>query len=437
MRVWEEFIKKQETLLGSEVVNQWLRTLKVVHFDSANLYMEAKDSFQIHWFEEHIRPLLKSQLLNNNFRPIKVHLSVVSENTTTEPKSKKQKEKSPPLHFTFDKLDPSMTLENFVVGNENQVLARFISELTGSTATFNPIYFWGGLGCGKTHLLIALAQAFRQKGLNALYARAETFTEHVVSAIRASEMQVFRKAYRHVDVLLIDDVHLFARKGATQEEFFHTFNALHSLSRQIILSSKCAPTLLEEIEPRLISRFEWGINIHFEKLDGEERKQMLEKRCDSLNFPLDQEVIKWLLQKFQSSKSLNRALEALILRSHLEKRRNSQQIDKNAAEKMVADLLLQEEQTALSPEKIISAVSTIYGIRNEDLLGKSQSQECSLPRQIAMYLCRQELKLPFQSIGQIFGRDHSTVMASIRQVEKKLEEKELYSSLLEIKGMLN
>ncbi len=437
MRVWEEFIKKQEALLGSEVVNQWLRTLKVVHFDSANLYMEAKDSFQVLWFEEHIRPLLKSKLLNNNFRPIKVHISVVSENTATEAKSKKQKEKSPLLQFTFDKLDPSMTLENFVVGNENLVLSRFLNELIGSTAVFNPIYFWGSPGCGKTHLLIALAQAFRKRGLNALYARAETFTEHVVSAIRASEMQVFRKAYRHVDVLLIDDVHLLARKWATQEEFFHTFNALHSLNRQIILSSKCAPPLMEEIEPRLISRFEWGINIHFEKLVGEERKQMLEKRCDSLNFPLDPEVIQWLLHKFQSSKSLNRALEALVLRSHLEKKRNLQHIDKKAAEKMLADLLLQEEQTALSPEKIISAVSTIYGIRNEDLLGKSQSQECSLPRQIAMYLCRQELKLPFQSIGRIFGRDHSTVMTSITQVEKKLKEKELYSSLLEIKGMLN
>jgi len=438
MRAWEEFIKKQESLFGSEVVNQWLRALKVVHFDSANLYLEAKDSFQVLWFEEHIRPCLKSHLLNNNFRPIKVHLSVVSENASVAegPKSKKQMKKTqPPLQFIFDKLDPSMTLDNFVVGNENQVLSRFIGELTGSHADFNPIYFWGSPGCGKTHLLTALAQAFCKSGFNALYARAETFTEHVVSAIRASEMQSFRKAYRHVDVLLIDDVHLFARKWATQEEFFHTFNALHSSGRQIILSSKCAPPLLEEIEPRLISRFEWGINIHFEKLDSEESKKMLMKRCDSLDFPLDQEVIKLLLQKFRSSKSLNRALEALVLRSHLEKKRSSHNIDKNAAERMLADLLLQEEQTALSPGKIISAVSTIYGIRHEDLLGKSQSQECSLPRQIAMYLCRQELKLPFQSIGQIFGRDHSTVMTSIKQVEKRLEERERLSSFLEIKGL--
>src|SRR6267154_1330658 len=218
-----------------------------------------------------------------------------------------------------------MTLENFVIGIDNQVMFHFFCELVGynpkeeksdippTIGILNPIYLWGGAGCGKTHLLIALAQAFCKKGLNALYARAETFTEHVVSAIRASEMQSFRKAYRHVDVLLIDDVHLFARKNATQEEFFHTFNTLHTSGRQIILSSKYSPALLEEIEPRLVSRFEWGINIHFEKLKSEELKEMLLKRCTSLNFRLSDEVINFLVQIFQSSKSLNRALEALIL----------------------------------------------------------------------------------------------------------------------------
>jgi chromosomal replication initiator protein len=439
MRAWEEFVKKQEGVLGAEVAQKWLHTLKVVHFDSGNLYLEAKDPFHVLWFEEHIRPLLKSALLNNNFRPIKVHLTV---SEASAPGKKKEKRKlPPPAPLVFDKLDSAMTLENFVMGESNQVLLRFISEITAQTATtFNPVYFWGGSGCGKTHLLMALSHAFNKRGLHAQYARAETFTEHMISAIRSSEMQSFRKAYRHVDVLLIDDIHVFARKGATQEEFFHTFNTLHTSGRQIILSSKCAPAMLEEIEPRLVSRFEWGINIHFEQLNTNELIQMLLKRCTLFHFPLADDVISFLVKAFPSSKALNRALEALILRCHLEKdarrKRNPQTFEKQEVEEMLKDLILQQQQSALCPEKIIATISAIYGIRSEDLLGKSQAQECSFPRQIAMYLCRQELKLPFQAIGQIFCRDHSTVMSSVKQIEMRIEasDKELLSSLAEFQS---
>ena len=457
MQAWEDFLKKQEGILGRQVVEKWLRPLNVVHFDSGNLYLEAKDSFQIAWFEEHIRPLLKSQLINNNFRSVKVHLIMGETPVSPKPSKYSRKEKgqtNPPIKFFFDPLDPSMTMENFIPGEANRIVFRLFSELTGydpmpgmqapSTplAAFNPIYLWGGSGCGKTHLLTALTHAFRKKGLNALYARAETFTEHVIAAIRSSEMQSFRKAYRHVDVLLIDDVHVFARKDATQEEFFHTFNTLHTSGRQIILSSKCAPAFLEEIAPRLVSRFEWGINVHFEKLGIKDLKNVLLKRCTELHFPLSEDVAEDLVQTFPSSRSLNRALDALVLRCHLEgnalHKRNPQMMDKETVHKVLSDLIAQEQKTALSPEKIISVVSAVYGIRSEDLLGKSQNQECSLPRQIAMYLCRQELKLPFQGIGDVFDRDHSTVMTSIKHIQKKIEESDpnLRSCMVEIKDKI-
>jgi chromosomal replication initiator protein len=455
MHAWQEFVKQQENQLGKEAAEKWLRPLKVIHFDSANLYLEAIDSFQILWFEEHIRPLLKTQLLNNNFRPIKVHITL-NDSPSSPPFSKPSKKESnlgaPPLPFFYDKLDPLLTLENFIPGKANQVLFHLLCELSGhptdhSTteeslvplAAFNPIFLWGTTGSGKTHLLMALTQTFKKRGLNALYARAETFTEHVVSAIRSSEMQSFRKTYRHVDVLLIDDIHLFARKDATQEEFFHTFNTLYTSSRQIILSSKCPPSLLREIEPRLVSRFEWGINIHLEKLEEENLMQVLQKRCEGFHFPLRDDVSSYLVHSFPSSKSLHKALEALILRCHLEEdarhKRNSLLIDLESAKRMLADLFTQQQHHVLTPEKIISTVSAKFGIRvKEDLLGSSQSHTCSLPRQIAMYLCRQELKLPFQAIGRIFLRDHSTVMASIKQIEKKIEkkDKEVIVSISEI-----
>jgi chromosomal replication initiator protein len=458
MQAWNDFIKKQERLLGKDIVERWLYPLKIVHFDSANLYLEAKDSFHLLWFEEHIRPLLKAQLLNSNFRPVKVHLTIGESQAPPQASkfSKKEKGKShPPVHFFQDKLDPAMSLENFVPGEANKIVFKLLCELAGyqgateklqeptiPLAAFNPIYLWGGSGSGKTHLLMALTHAFRKRGQNALYARAETFTEHVVSAIRSSQMQAFRKAYRHVDILLIDDAHVFARKNATQEEFFHTFNTLHTSARQIILSSKCTPALLDEIEPRLVSRFEWGINIHLEKLSGKDLAQVLQKRCEGLHFPLTEDVCEYLIQTFPTNKSLHRALEALVLRCHLEEdarhKRNSLLINLESAKRMLADLSAQEQMSALTAEKIISAVSSKYGIRGEDLFGKSQSQECSLPRQIAMYLCRHELKLPFQRIGQIFSRDHSTVMTSIKQIQKKVEssDNELLNSLIEIRDII-
>jgi chromosomal replication initiator protein len=449
MQTWTTFVHKQEQLLGQEAAARWLHPLKVVHFDSGNLYLEAKDAFQLEWFEEQIRPLLKSQLLNPNGRSIKVHLTLA--NTETSPGSKgKGKTKVPPLVFFSDKLDPVMTLHNFVARASNAPLFRLVSELTGYNAaldtfekptlplaTFNPLYLWGPSGCGKTHLLMALTHAFKAAGLNALYARTETFTEHVVAAIRNSDMHHFRKLYRHVDILLIDDVHQLSRKYATQEEFFHTFNTLHSSGRQIVLAANCPPSLLEEIEPRLTSRFEWGINLHFEKLGIEDLKGVLQARCHSLDFPLSEEASAFLLNAFHSTSSLYCALEALILRCHLEKK-NVEEIDPPMVESLLADLIKKELSSALSPEKIHAAVAAVYGIRIQDLVGKSQHQEISLPRQVAMYLCREELRLPFQAIGRLFERDHSTVMTSVKLIEKKLHDvdKELLTSLAEIRRHL-
>jgi chromosomal replication initiator protein len=441
MQTWEDFLKKQESRLGKQTVDKWLRSLKIVHFDSGNLYLEASEAFQISWFEEHIRPFLKSQLVNNNYRPVKVHLNLQEASSSPKPlPSKKEKSKST-FFFTQDKIDPSATLETFVPGMSNLVFFRLLCELAGydcdsqsfitpslALAAFNPIFIWGPPGSGKTHLLMALSQAFKKRGLNTLYARTETFTEHVVGAIRNSDMQHFRKTYRSPDILLFDDVHLLARKDATQEEFFHTFNTLHNTGRQIILSSQQPPAHLTDIEPRLISRFEWGINLHIEKLSAKELHIVLEKRCEHLHFPLSEEVQSFLVEHFPHSHALHRAIEALILRVHLQSNavyhRQSHLIDQETAKEFLKDLIEKEREHTLTPDKIIHAVAAYYGIRNGDILGKSQSQECVAPRQLAMYLCRMELKLAFAAIGRIFSRDHSTVMTSVKYIQQQLDKQD-------------
>lgn len=457
MQVWNDFLKKQESILGKQTVDKWLRSLKIVHFDSGNLYLEASESFQISWFEEHVRPLLKTQLTNNNFRSIKVHLNLQESSASLirPPLLKKDKDRTT-FVFHPDKIDASATLDTFVPGEINLVGFRLLCELSGydrdahsfveptlALAAFNPIFIWGGSGTGKTHLLMALKQSFEKRGLKALYFRIETFTEHFVGAIRNAEMQLFRTTYRSPDILLIDDVHVLARKDATQEEFFHTFNALHTTNRQIIMTSQQPSSLLSEIEPRLISRFEWGIALHLEKLEQTELSEVLDRRCEQLHFPLSKEVRTFLIETFLHSHGLHRALEALILRLHLQKnvllQRQPGLIDKALAQELLQDFIQKEKASALTPEKIITSVSAFYGIRNEDILGKSQAQECVTPRQIAMYLCRKELKIAFAAIGRIFSRDHSTVMTSVKNIQQQLDkqDKSIKAPLLEISRTLS
>ncbi|MBA3237115.1 MAG: chromosomal replication initiator protein DnaA [Parachlamydiaceae bacterium] len=437
MEAWENFLKHQEEELGVATVQKWLRPLKLLHFDACNLYLEAKDSFQINWFEEHIRPKILSTLYNNNKKRIKVHL------TTSKPSSEKteqnlsgkgrasNQESTPQqkTELTFDTIDPNFSFENFVEPSSSPLPVRLCSSLDGTPQlTFNPIYIYGDAGAGKTHLLMATALHLQKQGLKVIYARADTFTEHVVSAIRSGEMKDFRQAYRSADVLIVDDVQVFARKAATQEEFFHTFNTLHLSGKQIILAANCAPQGLTNIEARLISRFEWGISIPLGNMSQSELMMMLEKKAKAFHFPLSNVISTFLLETFKSgTKSLTRALQALILRTHLDSTGSHSAdtlISLPQAKALLNDLIVEEQKIVLTPVKIIHLVCDHFGIRPEDLLEKSQSRDRVLPRQIAMYFCRKELQMPFLKIAELFSKDHSTVMSSVKLMQKALDNSE-------------
>lgn len=445
MQAWEKFLKLQEEDLGAETVRKWLRTLRVKDFDSTNLYLEAKDSFQVLWFEEHMRAKVLTGLFNNNKRPVKVHLTVAGAKKPEKGgvRSRKQPpvtDEKPPFTPAFENLDPLCTFENLVVSESNLLAHKILCEVAGlplqenvsshpdsQLAVFNPIYVYGPTGTGKTHLLMATAHSLRQRGLDIIYTRAETFTEHVVQAIRAGEMAAFRRAYRSKDVLLLDDVHVFSRKNSTQEELFHTFNTLHLAGKQIILSANCAPQDLQLVEPRLVSRFEWGIVMPLEPLKPEETLLVLRKKCAAIQFPLSHKVEEFLCEVFSSSpKALCAGLEALALRMHLTESADgyraqpSSSLSVTAVRDLLLDLMEDEERQLLKPEKIVQAVAESFGIRLEDIFGKSQSREFVTPRQLAMYLCRQSLKMSFTKIGDFFKRDHSTVMSGIRRVREEL-----------------
>jgi chromosomal replication initiator protein len=464
MQAWEKFLLKLDQDLGAPTVNKWLRTLKVCNFDACNLYLEAKDSFQVAWFEEHIRSKVNELLLNNNRKKIAVHLTARGGSKKTRKGARGKKAASetnkasptpPEFSIVFDELDPYARFDHFVFCRENLLAFKLLCDVTGfdpedgslgapetPLATFNPLYLYGPPGTGKTHLLMATTHCLRELGLRAVYARSETFTEHVVSAIRAGEMRQFRQAYRDIDVLIMDDVHVFSRKGATQEEFFHTFNTLHVEGKQIILSASCPPQDLELIEPRLISRFEWGITLGLGSQSQEELAKIARAKASALSFDIDGRVLDYLLQTFKSgSHAVCKAMEALILRSHLRQGEGKQAPPLTAAmaAHVLKDLVEDELRSEMTPEAIIQAVSEHYGIRVEDILSKAQSRECVVPRQVAMHLCRQELKLPYTKIGHLFSRDHSTVMSSCRQVKKKMDKQnsDLLSSMKSISKALH
>ncbi len=442
---WNTFVLHLERELGKETVERWVRSLTVKSTGKQKIILEAKDSFQALWFEEHLRPRL-AWLLDPLGMPIAICLQTAGK--SAPPKKPSKPSKAEPLAFSlaFHELNPFSTFENFIPLDENTIVLKLLDELcaylasdrlsklspivapdTTRMAPPNPVYLCGPSGSGKTHLLTATAHRLKHAGLSVIMARSELFTEHVVKSIRAGEMAAFRNLWRHTDVLIVDDIHLLARKNATQEEFFHTFNSLHVAGKQIILSANCFPQQLQFIEPRLISRFEWGVVLPVSPLPKKLFPTLLEKKANFFNFPLSPKLANALADLFPSTpKACTKALDSLTYRLSLSKSRQALPSGPTALahiKDLLADLIDEEQLLALTPEKIVNITAETYGIKREDLLGRSQAREFLLPRQVAMYLIRKHLKLPFMRIGELFHKNHSTIMSAIRQVEKLIPDK--------------
>lgn len=445
---WDLFLKELEGTYGKATLDRWARSLKVEAFHSSVTFL-AKDSFQTLWFDEHIRQKFSDYLAHHHIK-CKIELTVEGQKKPNKPLSKRAeeaKDKKPySFHLHFPELDPTATYERFLVHEENEIPFKIVEEVCSSlmrkkisqlsdlhSNSFqeepsfgNPVYLYGPSGSGKTHLLQASAHKLRQAGFNAVYARSDLFTEHVIRSIRAGEMSQFRKLWRNVDILFVDDVHLLAKKSATQEEFFHTFNTLHTAGTQLFLAANCLPQQLQFIEQRLISRFSWGIVLELTTIPKKMYRALVEQKAQALQFVLSPKIINFLLDHFSSSpKACCQALEALILRSSLSRpymRKASISMSEEQLRSLLKDLIEEEEKTALTFERIVSLTAQAYGITESDLLGKSQSRECVLPRQITMYLMRKHLKLSYMKIGDRFFRDHSTVMSAIRQIEKLIKD---------------
>jgi chromosomal replication initiator protein len=278
---------------------------------------------------------------------------------------------------------------------------------------YNPLFLYGGVGLGKTHLLHAIGNACHADGLNVLYVSSEEFTNDMINAIRTHTTQAFREKYRSADVLLVDDIQFIAGKESTQEEFFHTFNTLHGQDKQIIVSSDRPPKSLITLEERLRSRFEWGLTADIQAPDFETRLAILRSKAERTGRNISDEILESIAKQIQSNiRELEGALNRIIAFADL----SGSALTPSLVEVALSDLL--PARGDLEPEKIVNHVAEYYKLSIEKLLGRDRTKDVAHPRQIAMYLLREEAKISFPQIGEALGgRDHSTVMSAIDKVK--------------------
>ncbi|HEV8229456.1 MAG TPA: chromosomal replication initiator protein DnaA [Candidatus Limnocylindria bacterium] len=320
-------------------------------------------------------------------------------------------------------LNARYTFSTFVVGSNNRLAhaaALSVAERPGHS--YNPLFIYGGSGLGKTHLMHAIGHAVisRHPKKRVAYATSEKFTNEFINSIRGQKSEEFRERYRRIDVLLIDDIQFLTGKEGTQEEFFHTFNAIHEEGKQIVLSSDRPPKAIERLEDRLRSRFEWGLIADISTPDLETRIAILRAKAEAQSVAVPPPVIDFLAQRIVSNiRELEGALTRIVAYATL----NAIPVTTQLAQEILQNILYNPRQKTLSPERIVETVARYYGVPAEQLRGKQRDKQVVLPRQIAMYLMREETEAPLLRIGEALGgRDHSTILHGCEKIEREMAE---------------
>ncbi len=318
-------------------------------------------------------------------------------------------------------LNPRYTFDRFIVGSSNRLAnAACLAVAEHPAQAYNPLFLYGGVGLGKTHLLHAIGNRAidRNPDINVLYVSSERFTNDLINAIRRQQTEDFRHRYRNIDILMIDDIQFIAGKDGTQEEFFHTFNTLHSAGKQIVISSDRPPKAIVTLEERLRSRFEWGLIVDVQLPDFETRTAILRAKSEQIAAHVPAEVIDFLASRVQSN---IRELEGCLNRVAAVAQLSERAITVEVAGAALAEILNTAGQRRISPDVIIREVAAHYGVELRTLQGRSRSQSVVLPRQVAMYLLREETGLSLVDIGQLLGgRDHTTVIHGFDKVTEEL-----------------
>ena len=441
---WNEILNtvKTEHEISDVSFDTWMRPLEVFGIVDNKLYILVPSE-----------QMALSYISKKYYLPLKVAIAeitgteyeiefILPEQAKKLHTTKAPKASSAPVGSDNSNLNPNYTFETFVVGNNNrfaQSAALAVAESPGEA--YNPLSIYGGPGLGKTHLMHSIGHFILEQkpDTKVIYVTSEEFTNEVIESIRngnASSMTKFRDKYRKVDVLMIDDIQFIIGKESTQEEFFHTFNALQTQGKQIILTSDKPPKEMETLEERIRSRFEWGLMADIGVPDYETRMAILRKKAESDNFNINDEILNYIANNIKSNvRELEGALNKLLAYNNLV----HTEITMDIAQKELQNIITPDKPKEITPQLIIEVVSEHFQISLDQMISKNRSSDIAKPRQIAMYLCKNMTDIPLDTIGSLLGgRDHSTIIHGIKKISEEYETNETTKSLIEtIKKKIN
>ena len=444
--IWHSVLTEMEKTLSKPSFETWLKTTKLVALQDDTMIVEVPNEFTRDWLKNHYRKPLTNALEKISDSQYYIHFvtpqNIVPKKEYFSPADpviqKTENNADEALSLTCKWLNPKYTFSSFVIGNGNRLAhAASLAVAEAPSKAYNPLFIYGGVGLGKTHLMHAVGHYVVSHNTSGKvhYLSSEKFTNQFINAIRDNKTEEFRNKYRNVDVLLIDDIQFLAGKEQTQEEFFHTFNALHESSKQIVISSDRPPKEIPTLEDRLRSRFEWGLITDIQAPDLETRIAILRKKSSQERIMLTDDILLFIAQKIKNNiRELEGALIRIIAFASLEDRK----INLSLAEEALKDFLTPQQKN-LDSEKIIAVTASYFKITTKDIKSKRRTQNISLPRQIAMYLCRELTDLSLPKIGDEFGgKDHTTVIHAHRKISSHLtKDNTLLRQVNEIKNLLN
>src|SRR5215831_18957076 len=454
VNVWESVLTAIEKRINHESFTTWFKPITFLGGEGITIHLGVPDRVFEDWILNNYRDVLEESLEENSLAGYSIRFEVVNESTKTEegkgfgfkttnrrePLSKA--ETVPPFPTQTPTLQSALalahlgdtevldlplnqkyTFETFVVGSCNQFAhAASLAVADSPSKTYNPLYIYGGVGLGKTHLMCAIGHRVKEQNrhLRLMYISAEKFMNELINAIRYDQTMIFREKYRSIDVLLIDDIQFIAGKERTQEEFFHTFNALYDGQKQIVISSDCPPREIPTLEERLHSRFEWGLIADIQPPDLETKIAILRKKAETEKINLPDNVALFIASKIKSN---IRELEGSLVRLTALSSLKGESINLLLAQEALKNIV-EEEERAITIETIQKVVADFYNLKVADLKSKSNSRNIAVPRQIAMYLCKTLTKASLPEIGREFGgKHHTTVIHSVNKISDLYDQK--------------